>query len=652
MAAPCQHFRSGRSFLAALVAWLALAGAAGAAEKAAPAAAVTPEANHFTEQGIALDFSLVPVGAAASRAPREGDDVIVRFKLAEVAGGAPVRALQPAGWVDRLSAGAKVSPQTTHAKAQAFQQGGTFGKAWADLNVYYVLVMNEDNTISVVDPLFGYGGSKLLTYILLKSRGEDWVLSPDQRNLYVSMPGADAVAVVDTTSWAVVANLATGRQPGRVALQPDQHYLWVADHGSGSETADRGVTVIVAGSRSVKTHIATGAGAGEIAFSEDSHSAFVLNRGSGTLSVVDVPTLRKVSDIPVGKRPTGLAACAKSGTVFATDEESGQIVVVDARSRKVVANIQAEVGLGQIKFPPGGRFGFVVNPKANLLHVVDAASNRMVQTGNMEKEPFQIGFSDRLAYIRDRQTATVLMISLDGIGVPGRPLSAVDFEGGDAPPGHARAPSIADALVQAPGSAAVLVASEQDKAVYYYEEGMAAAKGAFSNDGHLARAVLPVDRTLRERAQPGVYETVLRLREPGSYEAIFALSSPRILKGFRFEVAPDEALERQRKAGKLEALAGMKNRVLKLGQSAEIDFKVAAEDSKLPSAKLENLTVVAYLAPGLWQKRIAPTETAAGIYSIAFEPPRPGVYNVQLFHGREPIPLRDGPQLVFEVVDK
>jgi hypothetical protein len=51
------------------------------------------------------------------------------------------------------------------------------GTAYADLNVYYVLVMNEDNTISVVDPLFGFGGSKLLSYVRL-----------------------------DTTTWAVVAS--------------------------------------------------------------------------------------------------------------------------------------------------------------------------------------------------------------------------------------------------------------------------------------------------------------------------------------------------------------------------------------------------------------------------------------------------------------
>lgn len=660
MAAPTDKCRRKRTVcscpllaIAIVAAGLSMGAVGARAAKDKPAESASPPGvQRFTEQGIAVDFSITPAGPAKTSAAEEGDDVIVRFKISQVVDGAPVRGLLPAAWVDRLPPGGKISPEATHAKTQAFRQGGTFGNAYADLNVYYVLVMNEDNTISVVDPLFGFGGSKLLAYVRLNGRGEDWVLSSDQRRLYVSMPEAGAVAVVDTTTWSVLANIATGPQPGRLALQPDQHYLWIANLGSGSEAADSGVTVVSAEDRSVKAHIATGQAPCEIVFSEDSRSAFVLNRGSGTLSIIDVPGLRKVNDIPIGKKPVGLDYCAKSGSVFATDEESGQIVVVDARRRTLPTTTKAEPGLGQIKFPPNGQFGFVVNPKTNLLHIIDSASNRIVRTGDMEKEPYQISFSDRLAYIRHRQTATILMIPLDGIGAADKPLSAVDFDGGQTPPAKARYPSLAACLVQAPGMSAVLVANEQDKAVYYYEEGMAAAKGEFNNYGRLPRAVLPVDRTLRERSEPGVYETVLRLGDAGSYEVVFALSSPRIVTGFQLEVQPNPEIERKRKTGKLVALAGLKDRVVKVGQPVGIDFKVADELSKAPRTKLENLSVLAYLAPGVWQKRLTPRETAEGIYSVAFNPPKPGIYYVQLLQGRDAVPLHDGKQLVFEAVEK
>jgi YVTN family beta-propeller protein len=605
-----------------------------------------------SEQGVAVDFNCTPVTGAKAHALQEGEDVVIRFKISDTATGAPIRGTQPNAWVVRLAEGEHVSEKATLERAQALLGGGFFTKPDADLNGYHVLVLNEDGTISVVDPLFGFGGSKLLAMVPLNSRGEDWVLSSNQRNLYVSMPDSDAVAVVDTTTWSVEATISTGQQPTRLAIQPDQHYLWIANLGSGSEAADWGVTAVAADNRAIKAHIPTGKGPYEMVFTEDSRFAFILNRGSGTLSVIDIAALKRIRDIPIGKRPVGLDYCTKSHSAFITDEESGQIVVVDARRGDVLARILAEPGLGQIKFPPNGQFGFAVNPKANLLHVVDSASNRVVQTGDMQREPYQIAFSEQLAYIRDRQTATVLMIPLDKIGIEGKPVPVVDFEGGRNPPAEGRYPSLADSIVQAPGASAVLVANDKDEAVYYYEEGMAAAKGEFSDYGHNPRAVLSVDRSLRERSEPGAYETVVRLGEPGIYEVVFVLSSPRIVNGFQLEVQANPELERTRTAGKLVALAGMENRAPKVGERVAIHFKIADKFDHSSKTKLENLTVLAYLAPGVWQRRIVPQEMADGVYGFVFEPPKPGVYYLNLLKDGEVVPMQDGQQVILEVAEK
>ena len=45
------------------------------------------------------------------------------------------------------------------------------------------------------------------------------------------------------------------------------------------------------------------------------------------------------------------------------------------------------------------------------------------------------------------------MVPLDGFGVPGKPVSAVDFEGGQASPGEARYPSLGPALSRRLGRA-------------------------------------------------------------------------------------------------------------------------------------------------------------------------------------------------------
>src|SRR5437660_457254 len=203
----------------------------------------------------------------------------------------------------------------------------------------------------------------------------------------------------------------------------------------------------------------------------------------------------------------------------------------------MAVKIQSKTGLGQIRFAPGGRWGFVLNPEKNELQVLDASSGRVIQSGKMDEGPDQVDFSEKLAYVRHSGSGTVLMVPLGDIGAEGKPLAPADFTGGQHPFGAASRKTPADGIVKAPGDNAVLVANPADKSVYYYEEGMAAPKGEFSNYGREALAVLVVDRSLKDHA-PGVYETVARLTKPGHYIVPFVMLSPQVVHCFEVTVEP------------------------------------------------------------------------------------------------------------------
>src|SRR6185369_7841618 len=96
--------------------------------------------------------------------------------------------------------------------------------------------------ISVIDPLSGFGGSKLYTLIPIESRGEDWVMTADNKRLYVSMPDANRLAVIDIPTWKVIDAIDVGVMPRRLALQHDERYLWI-DNTAGS-SVESGVTVV------------------------------------------------------------------------------------------------------------------------------------------------------------------------------------------------------------------------------------------------------------------------------------------------------------------------------------------------------------------------------------------------------------------------
>lgn len=621
-----------RHISAITLAALALASAAGAG----------PVPQKSVENGIALELSVQPVSGSGPL--REAQDVRLTLKITDQLTGAPMAGLYPGGWMDRAAVrrklGEKVSTDCKK-KVESLLGGSMLSRPEVDLNVYYVLALNEDASISVVDPLFGYGNSRLLSMVFLASPGEDWVLSADGRRLFVSMPEAGRVAVVDTSTWKVTGEVETGAHPRRLGLQPDGQYLWAA--------TDTGAVAIGARDSQPKkvAFIPTGAGGHDLAFSDDSRFAFVTNEAEGTVAVIDVAKLALARKLPVGERPVSIAWSSQAQAAYVSSAGDGSITAVDGTSPKPRARIAISgqpPGLGQIRFAPGGRLAFVVHPGANAVHIVDAASNRLVQTADMEKDPDQVTFSDELAYVRHRGSEAILMIPLKTVGEPGRPVSVIDFPGGQHPAGRTAHPTPAAGIVQAPGAAAVLVSNPEDKVIYYYKEGMAAPMGHFKNYGKQPRAALVVDRSLRETS-PGVYETNAKLGRTGDYDVAFFVDSPKLVRCFPVKVAEDPALAsaRRPKLG-VEALGAPSD--VTVGEDVALRFKLTDPVSGAARTGLQDVRVLTFLSPGTWQRRQSASEIAPGTYEIHFKPAEPGVYFVFLEVASAGLPYQKSPFLV------
>lgn len=589
-----------------------------------PAGAEGPSPKRITREGIAIDFTMERLDADGQTPRfREGDTVRFRFDIADVLSETPLSSVYPAAWMDLKPDTEHLNPDACREKVEAFIGGSLLAPPELDLNTYYVLALNDDASISVVDPLFGFGNTKLLDMVFLAAPGEDWLLTPDGSTLFVSMPEADQVAVVDTASWEVTASLDVGPRPGRLELQPDGRYLWVVYEGAREEGGASGVTVVDAEARRVVADVATGRGEHDLVLAGD-RAAFITNRDDGTLSVVDVESLREVAELPVGDEPVAVAHSELGEAVYVVDHAGG-IVVIDAESRKVGPRIEAEPGLTGIFFEPGGRLGFVVNPERDLLHLLDAASNRIVQSGEMEDGPDQVAFSDELAYVRHRGSELVLMIPLDQVGVAGRPIPLIDFPGGHKPFGEVSRPSPAASIVQAPGATAVLVANPADQAIYFYKEGMAAPMGHFRNYRREPRAVLAVDRSLRE-TRPGRYETTATLRRPGTYDVAFFLDTPRVVHCFEVEVAADPT--RAAAGPAVELKPRFERRSVAPGERLSLTFEVLDRKSGRSLDGLEDLQVLTFRAPGHDQRRQWAEPVAEGVYGVEFSADRPGAYYV------------------------
>jgi hypothetical protein len=338
---------------------------------------------------------------------------------------------------------------------------------------------------------------------------------------------------------------------------------------------------------------------------------------------------------------------------YVTSEESGTITAVPVPGSGAAepVRIAAEPGLGAVRFAPGGRLAFVLNPARNRLYILDGASNRIVQRADAEFGPDQITFTEELAYLRQRNTDIVLMIPLDEIGKEGEKVPAVDFTGGRHPLGKGSRPSPADSIVRAPGATAVLVANPADGVIYYYKEGMAAPMGSFTNYGREPRAVLVVDRSLRERS-PGSYETVARLEE-GRYRVALFLDAPRTVHCFEVSVAADPELAAQRRREQpLKVEPRLPAAEVAAGEPVRLRFLLTDPATGEPRENLTDVSVLVFLSSGTWHRRHRARGVGGGLYEVEVVPPAGGTYRVavECLSGR--LPFHRSPPALLRVAEK
>ncbi|MCQ4347448.1 cytochrome D1 [Pseudomonas stutzeri] len=619
-----------------------LAGLRGGAERAGLAPSPEPAerrpaaaSGRVVRDGVAIDFE---ARAEAGGALVEGGFAELRFRLSDAVSGAPLQGQVPGAWLDQAAVAADGQAATAcKARIGLYLKGLPGVRPTLDLNSYYLFVLNQDPSITVIDPLTMVGGvTSTLTRIPLRRPPMDWVASADGKRLYVSMPDVDEVAVVDTEHFRVLASVPAGREPVRVALQPDGRYLWVGNNAR--DAAHGGVTAIDTRTLQPVLSARTGGGHHEIAFSADSRRAFVSSRDAGRLTVFDVDRLERLADIPVGAHPLAVAFSPLARAVYVSDGQGGTVSVIDADSLALRRRIDLQRGIGPLRFTPDGRYAFVLNTLEDSATVIDAASDRVLHTLTVSAEPWQIAFSRAFAYIRGLASPRVSMVDLAGLGGE-RPPGVLGFDAGPAAPKLAGALPLAQSLAGARGEAAVFVVNPVDNTTYFYMEGMNAPMSGYPNRGHSARAVAVVDRSLQE-LEPGVFGARVKLPAAGRFEVAVMLNQPQIAHCFVAEVQADPYLAQQRSTPRVEFL--LDGAAATAGAPLVARLRVLQGAADEPRRGVDDLRVRYFLAPASRPREAAARELGDGFYEATLELPEAGAWYLHV--GAESLGLAFGEQ--------
>jgi YVTN family beta-propeller protein len=585
--------------LICLAATLVAAGQIGGPVKIKAGSANTGNVTQrFESDGIAVDFSLTstPGEHGKSRGLVAGANALAMFRVTDARTGQPLSGLHPNAWISTRAGDRFPNDVECKEKIASFMGGLLSVRPDIDLNSYLVWTINHDNTISVINPQISFSRTKLESIIVLPGAGADWALSKTNDVIYVTLPDLSAVAVIDTVTRKIASTirLKENARPRRILFDPDGTHAWVGLDDSPY------IAVIDARTNALAATIEAGEGLHQIEFVPGSRFAYITNSKANTVSVIDIKKLKTVSDLAVGATPVPIAYSSASRLLYVSSLNGSTISVIDPAKQRVVNTIPTEPGVVAVRFAPEGRFGFLVNQIKSTVSILDTATNKIVGSTRVGKDPDQVVFTRRYAYVHSIGSEKFSLIELTDFTKT--TPAPVEIQGGQkAPSTMPEEIGVADMIAPTPEGNAVMIANNPDQLLYYYVEGMMAPMGTFSNYKRRPRALLLLDRSLSETA-PGTYTTNVKLRHSGRFDVPVLLDQPRLHKCFQLEVGPSPDGEDER--GLPIAVEAMfKDGQVKAGDTVSLKFKIVDSVTKKPLQGLGDVTVLVFQQPGIWQQR-------------------------------------------------
>jgi YVTN family beta-propeller protein len=174
-------------------------------------------------------------------------------------------------------------------------------------NTRLYTVTKEDSALYVVD----LKNNSVIKQVKLPAEAYSCILSPDDKNLYISIWGGEKVVVYNTVSQSFTKSLKTGSHPNELLLNKKGTYLFVANANDNTVSIINTVTEKIVETVSTvlyPTHL-TGSTTNGLALSPDEKTLYIANADNNCLAVFDVSkpgSSRSMGFIPVGWYPTNV----------------------------------------------------------------------------------------------------------------------------------------------------------------------------------------------------------------------------------------------------------------------------------------------------------------------------------------------------------
>lgn len=246
----------------------------------------------------------------------------------------------------------------------------------------------------------------------------DVAVNPDGTRAYITASTLKGtVAVLDTTTGSVVAQVPAGEFPQAVAITPAGDQVWAANFGRGRSRST--VTVLSTRTNKVTTNITVGKHPTAVAFTPDGTTAYVTDadltgKSAGTVAVIDTTTRRTTATIEVGTWPTAVVVSPDGTRAYVTNAGSGTLSVIDTTTSTVTDTIEVGAWPTDVALTADATRAYVTNAESGTVSVVDTAAGAVTDTLDVPRpRAVAVATDATRAWVTSRASDQVTVIDLD-----------------------------------------------------------------------------------------------------------------------------------------------------------------------------------------------------------------------------------------------
>jgi len=205
------------------------------------------------------------------------------------------------------------------------------------------------------------------------------------QHAYVTQMDPSSVAVIDTSTNALIDNISVQSRPREIAVDQGVHRAYVtSDVGNAVQVLDT-VTNSLIGT------IATGSPTQSVAVDQGLHRAYVTTT-TGAVDVIDTTTNSIITSIAVGGAGVAVDGSLHRAYVAGSSGSSGAVGVIDTSSDTLIGTIllaPGSYGVATVAVDEGLHRAYV--PTTGAVLVIDTEHDTLTGTTIPEPEPYGIG---------------------------------------------------------------------------------------------------------------------------------------------------------------------------------------------------------------------------------------------------------------------